>query len=114
MILHNFRARLQTPPDSAGGNARVWHIRKDEHIRINLVEMSGELKLHSHPDADHSVMVIEGRVRALVGEETHTLGVGDFLSIPKGVPHKYWPEGTSYIVSMDAPYYDPKKTIVLE
>lgn len=114
MILSHFRERILTAPDSSGPHAKIWHIRKDEHIRINLVEMSGELKLHSHPDADHSVMVIEGSVKALMGDQMHELRVGDFLSIPKGMPHKYWPTGTSYLVSMDAPYYDPAKTVLLE
>ena len=40
--------------------------------------------------------------------------VGDFVSIPRGMPHKYIVQGErAVIVSMDAPYYDPNKTIRL-
>jgi quercetin dioxygenase-like cupin family protein len=100
---HNLTAR---PPDSEGQNVKVWTIRKTDLLRINLVEMSGELRLHSHPDAAHSLMLLEGRVKVLIGEETAYLEKGDFISIPAGVPHKYWSlTPKSMLVSMDAPYY---------
>jgi quercetin dioxygenase-like cupin family protein len=102
-------------PDSEGKTAKVWHIRKNETIRINLVEMSGELQLHQHPDADHSLIVLEGRVKVQIGEEFREITKGDFISIPAGVPHKYWSlTEKSMLVSMDAPYYDPAKTVALE
>jgi len=102
-------------PDIEGKNVRVWNIRQDDSIRINLVEMSGELGLHKHPDADHSLMILEGKVRAQVGEKMIELEKGDFISIPANVPHKYWSiTETALLVSMDAPYYDPRKTISLE
>jgi len=94
---------------------RVWNIHKTDTIRINLVEFRAETHLHKHPDADHSLMVLEGRVRVLVGEKRMEIGKGDFISIAKNVPHKYWPlDGKAILVSMDAPYYDPKKTIAIE
>lgn len=102
-------------PDIESKTSKVWNIRQDELIRINLVEMSGELSLHKHPDADHSLMVIEGRVLVLVGDEKMEMGKGDFISIPANVPHKYWTlTKTALLVSMDAPYYDPKKTVHLD
>ncbi|MGZ3694303.1 MAG: cupin domain-containing protein [Bdellovibrionota bacterium] len=113
--LVKYKELVARAPDSEGQTAKVWHIRKDETIRINLVEMSGELKLHSHPDADHSLMLLEGRVKVQIGEEFLEIAKGDFISIPAGVPHKYWSlTPISMLVSMDAPYYDPEKTISLE
>ncbi|WP_347924255.1 cupin domain-containing protein [Pontimicrobium sp. SW4] len=95
--------------------SRVWNLKKDNTIRINLVEMKGELTKHIHPDADHSLIVIEGKVKVLVGEKIYYLEKGDFISIPKNIPHKYWTiTKTALLASMDAPYYDPKKTIRLE
>jgi quercetin dioxygenase-like cupin family protein len=94
---------------------RVWNLKKDSTIRINLVEMRGELSKHMHPDADHSLIVIKGKVKVLVGNKISILEQGDFISIPKNVPHKYWTlTKTALLASMDAPYYDPKKTIRLE
>lgn len=102
-------------PGIEGQNVKVWNIKQNETIRVNLVEMSGELSLHEHPDAEHSLMVLNGSVRVQVRDEFVTITNGDFISIPAGVPHKYWSlTKTSLLVSMDAPYYDPKKTVCLE
>lgn len=44
--------------------------------------------LHRHPWATWEV-VVEGRVRALVGDETHELTSGDLLFTPPDVPHTF-------------------------
>jgi quercetin dioxygenase-like cupin family protein len=106
---------IASSPNISGKNVKVWSIRQNESIRINLVEMSGELALHKHPDADHSLMVLEGEVRVQIADKTIVVHKGDFISIPANVPHKYWSlTKTAMLVSMDAPYYDPAKTIPLE
>jgi len=111
----NYNKIISNNPTLQGKNVKVWNIRQNDSIRINLVEMSGELPLHSHPDADHSLMVLEGKIRVLVGDKMMEIDKGDFISIPANVPHKYWSlTKISILVSMDAPYYDPKKTISLE
>ncbi len=113
--LVNYEKIINQKPDIEGRNVRVWNIKQNEIIRINLVEMSGELALHKHPDAEHSLMVLEGEVRVQVAEKTLEIKKGDFISIPANVPHKYWSlTKKSILVSMDAPYYDPQKTVVLE
>jgi quercetin dioxygenase-like cupin family protein len=108
-------ALIRSQPVIQSRNVKVWTIKQNDTIRINLVEMSGELALHQHPDAEHSVMVLDGRVRVRIKDQEVELSKGDFVSIPAGVPHKYWSlTKTSRLVSMDAPYYDPKKTVTLE
>lgn len=114
MLFIDYQKHQARKPDSQGPTVKVWNIRQNETIRINLVEMSGELRLHQHPDAEHSLMLIEGSVRARVGAEEVLMKKGDYLSIPAGVPHKYWALEKSLLVSMDAPYYDPAKTVILE
>ncbi len=43
------------------------------------------------------------------------LSKGDFISIPQNTPHSYESiSDKSIFVSMDAPYYDPNKTIPME
>ncbi len=109
----NYQEISSRKPDIEGRNVKVWSIRQDASIRINLVEMSGELNLHLH--ADHSLMVLEGKVMVLIGDKKIEIGMGDFISIPANVPHKYWSlTQIAKLVSMDAPYYDPKKTVLLE
>lgn len=112
--LIRYEKLISRNPDIEGQNVKVWTIRQDDTIRINLVEMSGELRLHTHPDADHSLMVLKGQVKVEADGKHFVVGAGDFISIPKNVPHKYWSiTQTSMLVSMDAPYYDPAKTILI-
>lgn len=100
------------PKPSSGSNVKVWSIKQDQSIRINLVEFHGDLARHLHPDADHSLMVLEGEVIAEVNGTHYRLTKGDFISIPQNAPHSYKSiTEKSLFVSMDAPYYDPKKTI---
>lgn len=113
--LVEYEKLISEKPDIEGVNVRVWKIRQNQTIRINLVEMTGELPLHKHPDADHSLMVLEGQVRVQIADKFIVMGSGDFISIPADVPHKYWSLTVkSILLSMDAPYYDPQKTITLE
>lgn len=113
--LIEYQKLISRKPDITGKNVKVWNIKQNKIVRVNLVEMTGELSLHKHPDAEHSLMVLEGELRVQIGEKFLQITKGDFISIPAGVPHKYWSlTKTSMVVSMDAPYYDPAKTIPLE
>ncbi len=115
LVIKNYKHIVLSPDDTETQNLRLWSLRKTENIRINLVEFSGELALHKHPDAAHTLIILEGTVKVLAGDQQEILEKGDFISIPAEMPHKYWslsPRAT--MVSMDAPYYDPRKTVVLE
>ncbi|MBS1621049.1 MAG: cupin domain-containing protein [Bacteroidetes bacterium] len=93
----------------------LWTLKKTDLLRINAVKMKGEAQLHKHPDADHTILLIKGVIIAEINGEKLKLKKGDILSIPAGVPHKYSVRGRKAIlVSMDAPYYDPEKTILLK
>jgi len=114
-IIQFHRDLIGTKPSVEGKNVRVWSIKKTETIRVNLVEMSGELSLHKHPDAEHSLLVLDGAVKVWVDGQTSIMREYDFISIPMNAPHKYESlTEKAYLVSMDAPYYDPTKTIRLE
>ncbi len=113
--LIEFDKITSTSPHILGRNVKVWTIKQDEVIRINLVKMSGELSLHLHPDADHSLIVLDGAVKVQIGNEFQIITKGDFISIPINVPHKYWSlTPDAWLVSMDAPFYDPKKSVALD
>lgn len=111
----NYKDIVVTKPALDEKHVRVWNIRKTDVIRINLVEFTGELPLHKHPDADHSLIVLEGKVRVQIAKDVFEVEKGDFISVPKDVPHKYWAlSKKAMLVSMDAPYYDPGKVVKLE
>jgi len=98
-------------PETQRDNVRVWNVRRTEHSRTNLVEMKGKLPYHRHPDAEHTIYVLEGRLCAWHGREAVVLEVGDYFSIPAGLAHKYQTlTPTALILSFDAPAYDPNLT----
>jgi mannose-6-phosphate isomerase-like protein (cupin superfamily) len=101
---------MRRSPDIEGPNVRVWTMRRSDVSRTNLVEMKGELAYHRHPDAEHTLLVLEGRICAWYGEGENVtvavLGPGDYISIAKNVPHKYKTiTKTALLLSFDAPYY---------
>lgn len=115
ILLQQYQNIRKQKPDIDGEKAKVWTLKKTDLLRINLVEIQGDLTLHYHPDAEHSLMVIEGTVKAFVGDSIILLEKNDFISIPKSVPHRYSTiTSKALLVSMDAPYYDPKKTVRLD
>ena len=98
-------------PDIEGPNVRVWTLRRTARARTNLVELKGTIANHVHPDADHTLMVLEGELDAWAGAEPVRLGAGDYISIPKGMPHRYRVRSArALLMSFDAPAYDPKLT----
>ena len=105
---------MQREPDSAHASARVWTMQKSAESRTNLVEMRGKLSYHVHPEAEHTLLVLKGRVCAWAGTEALVLEEGDYISIPRGLPHKYETlTETALLLSFDAPAYDPAKTVRL-
>lgn len=107
---------MKSPPSVNDPSVRVWTLSKTPEKRVNLVEMLSELENHIHPDADHSLILLSGSARVVTPTEDRILKVGDYVSIPKNVPHKYYVEGKqpALFISFDAPAYDPAKTIYLK
>ncbi|KQV22647.1 hypothetical protein ASC74_15765 [Pseudomonas sp. Root329] len=104
------------PPGWNDPSDRGWTLIKTPQKRVNLVEMFSELKNHSHPDADHSLILLSGSARVVTPTEDRILKTGDYVSIPQNVPHKYYVEGqqSALFISFDAPAYDSAKTIYFE
>ncbi len=44
---------------------------------------------HLHEDAEEQFFVIEGQLTFIVGDETFEMSTGDFIHIPRGVPHSF-------------------------
>jgi len=98
-------------PSTRGGH--LWRLHQSATSRTNLVEMRGEAGEHIHPDAEHSLYVISGEVTVHAGDLKTTLHPGDYISIPAGMKHGYTvpADKPALLLSMDAPPYDPQKTI---
>jgi quercetin dioxygenase-like cupin family protein len=105
---------MKREPDTRSERARVWTMKRTAQSRTNLVEMSGKLSYHVHPDAEHTLLVVQGSVCAWTGTKATVLEEGDYISIPVGVPHKYETiTKKALLLSFDAPAYDPAKTVTL-
>ena len=107
------RELMAREPNASTTSGHVWRLHQSATSRTNLVEMRGEAGEHIHPDAEHSLYVISGEVTVRAGDLETTLRTGDYISIPPGVPHSYLAsrDKPALLISMDAPPYDPAKTI---
>jgi len=74
---------------NTAGPMRLWPLHSTPEARMNYVEVIGRSGLHFHPDADHKLYVLEGRVVVTAGTNTSTAIAGDLIIIPKGVRHCY-------------------------
>lgn len=96
---------------------RLWPLHAGPGSRMNYVEVTGRSGLHFHPDADHKLYVLDGRVSVICGTATNIAVPGDFIIIPKGVRHGYDVPAKgerALLLTFDAPPYDPAKTVPLE
>ena len=107
------RELMAREPNPSTTTGYVWRLHQSATSRTNLVEMRGEAGEHIHPDAEHSLYVICGEVRVRAGSVETTLQAGDYISIPAGMKHGYLvpADKPALLISMDAPPYDPQKTL---
>ncbi len=103
----------RTPPD---GNSpmRLWPLLATPEARMNYVEVAGRSGMHFHPDADHRLYVLEGKVMVTAGTNTTVAAAGDLIIIPKGVRHCYDVPAKgerALLLTFDAPPYDSRKTV---
>jgi quercetin dioxygenase-like cupin family protein len=96
---------------------RLLPLYSTSESRMNYVEVAGRSPMHFHPDADHKLYVLEGRVTIIAGTNTSIATVGDLIIIPKGVRHCYDVPSKgerALLLTFDAPPYDARKTVQLE
>jgi quercetin dioxygenase-like cupin family protein len=64
-----------------------------EHTRdgFTLIEVSTPprfvVPMHIHDDEEEAFYILEGQLRVSCGEQTWTVGPGDFVMMPRGIPH---------------------------
>jgi quercetin dioxygenase-like cupin family protein len=102
---------------NASSPMRLWPLLSTPDARMNYVEVAGRSGMHFHPDQDHRLYVLEGKVIVIAGRSTNTAIVGDLIIIPKGVRHAYDVANKgdrALLLTFDAPPYDPKKTVPVD
>ena len=112
--------RASVVPDRSTNSATrggLWPLYSTPEARLNYFEVTGRTSLHFHPDADHRLYVLEGKVAVTCGTNTTTAVVGDFIVIPRGVRHCYDVPAKgerALLLTFDAPPFDPRKTVSVE
>src|SRR5436190_13928274 len=102
---------------NSSATMRLWPVHATAESRMNYVEVTGRSSLHFHPDADHKLYVLEGKVAVTAGTNSTIATVGDLIIIPKGVRHCYDVPAKgerALLLTFDAPPYDPRKTVQLD
>ena len=83
-IVKNF----QTDVSTANDPVKRMFICDMESMTANIASSSGDgSKLHTQPDHDEIVIVIDGEAEFRVGDEVYRVGPGDFVFIPRNTLH---------------------------
>ena len=113
-IVKNF----QTDVSTANDPVKRMFICDMESMTANIASSSGGgSKLHTQPNHDEIVIVIDGEAEFRVGEEVHRVGPGDFVFIPRNTLHGRVRTITDSMsaLSIYSPYFDrTKENIVWE
>ena len=56
-------------------------------VGLNCFELGQSQKVHVHSGSDKFYLVVSGKARMIVGEETHEVGAGTVVWAPADVPH---------------------------
>lgn len=55
---------------------------------VKLAKMKGEFMWHKHENEDELFLVVKGRLKIELREQTIELNTGEFYIVPRGVEHK--------------------------
>jgi quercetin dioxygenase-like cupin family protein len=76
-----------------GGRLSIKVAAVDSDGRFSTVEVDDPRgaapPMHIHHAEDETLYVLEGQLAAYVGDDTFDAGPGDFVFMPRGVPHSY-------------------------
>jgi len=110
--LNELVRKFQTDPATQNDPVKRMFICDGEAITANIATSSGDdRKLHTQPNHDEIVIVIDGEAEFMVGDETRRVGPGDFIFIPRNTVHgrvRTITESMSAL-SIYAPYFDRTK-----
>jgi quercetin dioxygenase-like cupin family protein len=110
--------KFQTDASTVNDPVKRMFICDMESMTANIASSSGDgSKLHTQPDHDEIVIVIDGEAEFRVGDEVHRVGPGDFVFIPRNTLHgrvRTITESMSAL-SIYSPFFDrTKENIVWE
>jgi len=114
--LNEIVRQFQTDPATQNDPVKRMFICDGESISANIATSSGdESKLHTQPDHDEIVVVIDGEAEFRVGDEIRRVGPGDFMFIPRNTLHGRVRTLTDSMsaLSIYVPYFDRSKENII-
>lgn len=77
-----------------GGGVHIWKATERETggafiLFEDRLEQGKVTPLHTHPDSDETMIVLEGEILVHIDGTTHTVASGGIASAPRGVPHAF-------------------------
>jgi quercetin dioxygenase-like cupin family protein len=110
--------KFQTDASTVNDPVKRMFICDMESMTANIASSSGDgSKLHTQPDHDEMVIVIDGEAEFRVGDEVYRIGPGDFVFIPRNTLHGRVRTITDSMsaLSIYSPFFDrTKENIVWE
>ncbi|MCU1364382.1 MAG: cupin protein [Ilumatobacteraceae bacterium] len=81
-----------------GGGLHIWKATATETNGAFLLfedrmDFGKVTPLHTHPDSDETMVVLEGEIRMHLDGDEHVVGAGGIASAPRGVPHAFMVSG---------------------
>ena len=78
----------------AGGGVMTWKATAEETggaflMLEDRMERGKVTPLHTHPDQDEAIYVLDGEIVAHVDDAQHRVGAGGVFFAPRGVPHAF-------------------------
>lgn len=73
---------------------------------VKIAKFKGEFIMHQHENEDELFFVIEGKLYMELKEKTLEILPGEFVIIPKGVPHKPYAETETSVM-----LFEPNTTV---
>lgn len=90
----NFVAALGDTPSFTGDWGRLtWLVSEkampgaEQTLGVVTIQPGKRNPLHAHPNCEELLYVVSGQCEHLLGEDRCTLGPGNVIRIPRGVPH---------------------------
>jgi quercetin dioxygenase-like cupin family protein len=77
-----------------GGGIHTWKATSQETggaflLFEDLMEQGKRTPLHTHPDSDESMYVLEGEIRMHLDGREHRVAAGGLAVAPRGIPHAF-------------------------
>ena len=88
-VIDHSEQPMPEPTDKRSARTLVSAEHGAESLSISelIVHPGSEGRLHTH-DSDEAVMVVEGSIQFIVGDEVRTVRSGFTMLAPPGTPHK--------------------------